>query len=298
MDEIKRIREGFEKQRLVVLPRDTVVSRCTELPIVKELYVTNIGHFPPARYHYVDRPDGCEENILIFCVGGNGWCQLLDKVWQIHEGITLIIPAGIPHCYGADEVAPWSIYWSHFRGQSASDYLNYLGVSKESPLLNTSNMVTLTEAFEDMYVHTQHDLTDNELLSLSTSQARFLALLSVFKQAPLSSSLRVEQRIFQSIKFMKKNLNCSLTLEQLSKEANLSTSHYSSLFKQQVSNSPIAFFNNLKMQRACEIFNSGETNIAGVACELGFNDFFYFSRIFKKIVGVSPSKYMTMTVNK
>lgn len=298
MEATKRIREGFEKQRLVVFPRDTIVRRCMELPVIKELYVTDIGHFPPARYHYVDRPEGCKEHILIFCVGGSGWCRLLDQVWQVREGIALIIPANTPHCYGADEVAPWTIYWSHFQGLSANAYLKYLEVSEKSPLIHTSNLVTLTEAFEDMYVHTQHSLTDNQLLSLSTSQARFLALLAISKETTPSSALRAEQRVFQSIRFMKTHLDKSLTLEQLSSEARMSTSHYSALFKQQVSSSPIAFFSNLKMQKACEIFNSGETNIAVVASKLGYNDSFYFSRVFKKIVGVSPTVYLNSNSQK
>jgi AraC family transcriptional regulator, arabinose operon regulatory protein len=287
----ERIKDGFPNQRMTVVAPD-VIARCRQLSLVQNLYVTDVGHFPPARHHYVDRPEGRNEHVLIFCVGGNGWCQINNHLWNIKEGSVFVIPGDTPHCYGAHEESPWTIYWVHFSGSSATQYLAYLGVSAQQPLLEVTNSMSLTESFEDMLLHVQRGYTDEALLLLSTVQAHLLALIFAAKKISASTGKHVEQRLFRSIRYMKANINHVLTLEQLANNVNMSSSHYSALFKQQISNSPIAFFNNLKMQRACELFNSDNTNIASVARDLGFEDSFYFSRIFKKIVGMPPSEYV------
>ena len=51
------------------------------------------------------------------------------------------------------------------------------------------------------------------------------------------------------------------------------------------------FFINLKMKEACKMLRSSEMYIYEIAQKLGYSDQYYFSRIFKKVVGMSPKKY-------
>ena len=67
----KRIKEGFPKQRLVVLP-PTVVERCSSMPIVSNLYVTDIGAYASAAHHYVERKHGIATAVMIYCLSGRG----------------------------------------------------------------------------------------------------------------------------------------------------------------------------------------------------------------------------------
>lgn len=292
----ERIQDGFLNQRMAVIPR-AIVTSSKEQAIVQNCYITDLGHFPPARHHYVDRPLGRDEYVLIFCTGGNGWCQINEHLWNIREGNVLIIPAGTPHRYGAHEVAPWTIYWSHFAGDTADQLIEKLGVTPEKPLFETNEIIRMTECFEGMLrdiqqINSPEDYDSDTLLLLSASQILMLAIILASRKSSGSGGRNVEKRVFQSISYMKANITQTFTLEQLADNINMSSSHYSALFKQQIHNSPIAFFNNLKMQRACEIFNAGQHNISRAANQLGFEDSYYFSRIFKKIVGTSPSEYI------
>ena len=72
MTRAEHIREGFEGQRLVRCP-DEVLARCLRMPLVRELFVTDIGHFPNTLHHYVDRPKGSPNHIFIYNVRGRGW---------------------------------------------------------------------------------------------------------------------------------------------------------------------------------------------------------------------------------
>jgi AraC-like DNA-binding protein len=90
---------------------------------------------------------------------------------------------------------------------------------------------------------------------------------------------------------MKAHLNGILTIEVLANQACYSISRYSELFKQKTGYSPIQFFIRLKIQKSCEYLYFTNLNIKEICKEVGFDDPYYFSRMFKKQIGVSPSEY-------
>src|SRR5690606_6028335 len=108
-------REGFEGQRAIVLP-NKMKELCSYTPPTSSLYITDIGFYPRARYHFRERPSGIAQNILIYCAEGKGWVELPGEKTAINPNEFLVIPADMPHKYGADEDNPWTIYWAHFKG--------------------------------------------------------------------------------------------------------------------------------------------------------------------------------------
>ena len=72
-------KEGFEGQRAIVIPAKILTMHCDTHPVVKQLYVTDIGYYPNALYHHRQRTHGTNQHILIYCVRGNGWAIVNDK---------------------------------------------------------------------------------------------------------------------------------------------------------------------------------------------------------------------------
>ena len=77
----------------------------------------------------------------------------------------------------------------------------------------------------------------------------------------------------------------------MAEEVRLSASHFSRLFAERTGHSPIDYFIQLKIQRACQLLNNSDWSIAEVAREMGFEDQFYFSRLFRKVMNMSPREY-------
>ena len=71
----------------------------------------------------------------------------------------------------------------------------------------------------------------------------------------------------------------------------LSSAYLSRVFKETTGYSVIEFFNKIKVDKAKELIIEGDKKVKEVAQILGFTDEFYFSRIFKKIEGISPSEF-------
>lgn len=278
---------------MAVLP-DTVVRQGQRLPVVRELFVTDIGHYPTARGHYVHRPCGRGESILIYCTGGRGWCEMGGREWRAREGWALLIPAGVPHLYGADAEDPWTIWWVHFGGALATQFLQALGVSPRNPMLYAPATLRLGDAFEDSYAHLQHGYSDATLIGLATGLARLLGLLKTHQRAPDARGRSGEEGIRQTILFMREHLDRPLRLRDLAELLDLSVPHYSTLFRKVTGTSPGRFLTHLKMQRACELLDATDQLVAEIGRQVGFKDPFHFSRAFKRVVGKAPTHYRAM----
>lgn len=82
-----------------------------------------------------------------------------------------------------------------------------------------------------------------------------------------------------------------LTLEEIAAVVNLDKSYLCRLFKRETGCSVFQYLNEQRMQRAAELIARGNTYVREVAEAVGIEDPFYFTRIFKKAFGVSPSEY-------
>ena len=83
--------EGFPGQRLVIIP-PAIAVQASRQPVTRDLCVTHIGTFAAAGGHYVERPHGTPQHILIACVSGSGSCILAGQERQLEAGDLLFLP--------------------------------------------------------------------------------------------------------------------------------------------------------------------------------------------------------------
>ena len=95
----------------------------------------------------------------------------------------------------------------------------------------------------------------------------------------------------QSIEFMQHNFDKSLSLADFAAQLNFSVSHYSSVFKNKTGYAPIAYFNQIKMQKASQFLHFTALRNKEIAAKVGVDDAYYFSRLFTKTMGISPKAY-------
>lgn len=280
-------KEGFEGQKACILTH-AKRSFCARHSFCQQLYITDIGYYPTAALHSRERKNGCAQYILIYCVGGKGWYSVFNKTYEVGSNQFFIIPAGVAHKYGADTDNPWSIYWVHFTGKMAKFYYKLLNVSKtHGPAVAIANATRLM-LFEDILHHLEL-MNNNDNIIYSNSC--LYAFLSSFQISEMRISINENDLIQQCIAYMKQHLSKGLRLEDLSKVVNLSPSHLSAIFRSRMKYSPIHLFTSLKMQRACQLLMDGQQKIKTIAHELGYDDQYHFSRVFKNTIGVSPKNF-------
>lgn len=99
------------------------------------------------------------------------------------------------------------------------------------------------------------------------------------------------RKIEQSIQYMVQHLNEPLHVAQLAETAHTSPSHFFVLFKRWAGLSPIDYFIRLRMRQACRLLAATSMSVKEVAAVLGYDDPFYFSRVFKSVNGTPPTDY-------
>jgi transcriptional regulator GlxA family with amidase domain len=98
-------------------------------------------------------------------------------------------------------------------------------------------------------------------------------------------------RIEQSVAYMTQHLNQPLQVATLAARVSISPSHFFALFKRRVGVAPMDYFTRLRMERACRLLETTSLSVKQVAAELGYDDPFYFSRVFKSVNQVAPSDF-------
>jgi AraC family transcriptional regulator, arabinose operon regulatory protein len=77
----------------------------------------------------------------------------------------------------------------------------------------------------------------------------------------------------------------------MASHAGLSASRFSALFRQRTGTSPLDFHIQLKMQEACRQLILSKGKIQDIATALGYDNSYYFSRLFRQVIGHSPRQY-------
>ncbi|TSJ44446.1 cupin domain-containing protein [Mucilaginibacter corticis] len=125
-------KDGFDGQRAIILPKSIINKVCLPDPIINSCYITAFGYYPKAKFHYRKRPNGSEQNILIYCLEGTGKVSIADKSSNVSPGECFVIPCHLAHQYKSDEESPWTIYWCHFKGEHSDDIVRAMLVKMSS----------------------------------------------------------------------------------------------------------------------------------------------------------------------
>lgn len=282
--------EGFVGQRLVVVPRPILAS-ALQGPLIQSLLPSDAGFYPKAKGHTCVRERGCPETVFIYCSEGNGWCEIAGQMHEITRNQLLILPASIPHVYGADKKKPWTIYWFHAVGTHLPLYLEMLGATAEKPVVPLGGDVQLLSLFEDVLEELEHGFTMAHLLYAAHALTHLMGLILRHKDESGYGATNVRERVAKSIEFMKNHLREPLKIATLAGLVSLSRSHYTTLFQRVTGYAPLSYLNHLRMQRAVQLLNTTDLSIKQISDQLGFCDQFYFSRAFAKMHNHSPSEH-------
>lgn len=270
----KMKKDGFKNEQIVIIPRD-------KIDFDAKTYMTDIGYFPSAKYHYRKREKGSDEHILILCIAGKGF---VNKEMIVNSESLVIIPKGVHHEYMASDDAPWHIFWVHFATNEDFPF-------KEITLLNLSKEQTKT--YMDIFVNMLHALSNeiNEKSLRFTSNAIKYMVGIINNHVSEINKNHSHIIIRKTKKYVLENLRLPLSIEGICETFQVSKSHLFYLYKEEFGVSPHAYFTNLKMDIASNYLLITTMNVKQIAAALGYEDPYYFSRLFKKKYSLSPNHY-------
>tara|TARA_R110001599_G_scaffold28536_2_gene98606 strand:+ start:529 stop:1416 length:888 start_codon:yes stop_codon:yes gene_type:complete len=265
-----------------------VLSALCLHPLTRSCYTTAIGYYPKAKSHEMKRTEH-DDYILIYCADGKGFLSLNKEKKTVKAGELFILPPNTVHAYQADEDQPWTVYWCHFQGEQAKDFFDYINHNQSFEIIRNMTDIDFIQAFREL-IETVRD---------STQLSDFIHASNLFRHILTKIERQMKRRnryenglsIPKIQQFMRININKLISLEELASLSHCSKYHFARQYQLLTGTSPLKHFITLKMEHACFLLEQTSLSMSEIATQLGYDDALYFSRVFRKVLGLAPSTY-------
>lgn len=257
--------------------------------LTKDCYPLAVGCYERAHGHKMSRTRH-DDNLLIYCFAGRGFLQTPSWSGDVEAGQLLLLPQGVNHRYGADDNDPWSIYWCHFSGHQAQDYIFNMDYSEANPVQMIGHSPNLMSHFRSVLAETGTGYNAKAMVYAANMLKQLLAYIGkLLNETRNTQQQKFNLDLIQA--YMLQNLDKSIDLELLARQANLSKYHFSKKYKELTGHSPVHHFHQMKVEYARYLLETSDLDIQGIAARVGYDDSLYFSRFFRRATGQPPTRY-------
>lgn len=239
---------------------------------------------------------------LFLVVGGKGYVTVENKKHYVKTGMLFYFKPDIIHIIEPNLEKPIKFLSVHFSFVHVNYYDNKwtlteeTGALKFNPMQELKDYYSILSTFRKLVETWDIKLPSYEFVCKTILQQLIFEIRDTLKRNTANYAVTI--KVKKIIKYMNENINSVITLNCLSKLVDLSPAYLSRIFKESTGYSVIEFFNKMKIDKAKELISGGDKKIKEVSQSLGFKDEFYFSRLFKKIEGVSPKEFYSKNVHE
>lgn len=228
-------------------------------------------------------------------VSGKGIYKVGNKSYDIGIGNTFLIYPGTEITYIADKDDPWDYYWVGFSGNDARIIINQTDFTKENPVI----CIDMDDRFEELLMDIYHTKGNSDSSIIKMSGYLMLALSyliekSTHKKLRQNSSIEYTKKALEYIEY---HYTEKLMVQDISDYIGISRSQLYRVFMELYQKSPMDIILEYRIRMACQLLKTSKLSIGSVGYSVGFEDNLYFSRAFKKVMGLSPREYIRSIAN-
>lgn len=240
----------------------------------------------------IDRPHGMKGYIINLTIKGRGRVFDGEAAFDCEPGEMLLFQPKTPHYYGrAPESDCWYHRWIYFRPRAYwHDWLRWQDETNGVGRLRLPE--SLRGEFDRLFASIEQ--THNSGRRFAEELAMNLLerlLLRAVEEDPRSHQQIRDPRIIEACQYVTSNLAGELKIEAVAKHVCLSPSRLAHLFREQMGVNLLRWREDQRVIRAKLLLQTTQEPIASIGREVGYDDQLYFSRVFRKRVGVSPSDF-------
>ncbi|WP_237657920.1 arabinose operon transcriptional regulator AraC [Tolumonas lignilytica] len=241
----------------------------------------------------IDRPNGMKGYIINLTVKGKGKIFSGANEFIVKPGDLLLFPPDAVHYYGrADDSEEWYHRWVYFRPRAYwADWLKWPHEVEKVGYITLPDP-HLANEFDSLFLEIEE--THKEIRPMSEQLAMNLLerlLIRCYEISSLADHAPMDHRILEACQILSTSLSAEITIEALAEQVFLSPSRLAHLFREQVGVSIVRWREDQRIIRAKLLLQTTPMPVAVIGQQVGYDDQLYFSRVFKKRVGVSPSEY-------
>ncbi len=230
-------------------------------------------------------------SIIALAVAGRARYECGGKSFLVQKGNMVFFPKGMSHSAQSDPGSPWSFFSAGFQLVPA-DATASEAFSRLPNWTLPKNAVRALELFQEL----DGLWSGQDPGYLLACRSRLLDLLHIVVRGAVGASRSVPhaRRLEPVVQQLREQPAQNYRVEELAEQVGLSPSRFRALFKALTGHSVVRYQNWVRVNKAKDLLLSGEYSVAEAASEVGFDDTYYFSRLFRKMTGFAPSHYRNM----
>lgn len=229
---------------------------------------------------------------LIYIVNGSGFFESLSVQNQkIEAGCIILLFPGEWHRYKPHPNKGWDEYWVGFNGSIIERLIESNFFQKSKPLINIGFNDEILALINSILLYTREEKAGYQQVISGTVLHLLGKLYSLDKQKKFEKENTTEKVITQAIVLLRSKLDEHISMETIAIELQVGYTWFRKTFKQYTGMAPHQYFIQLKIEKAKTLLGDLNKSVKEIAYELNFEYPLYFSKIFKKKVGLSPEKF-------
>lgn len=231
-----------------------------------------------------------QEYQINYITEGTGTFETLEEQFQVVPGSMLILRPGMWHRYKPDSDTGWNEHYIGFNGDICTKLFHEGFFQAGKPVIDVGFQESILKLFFEIIESVKDEKTGHQQVSSANTILLLSQIISVTRNQEFAGKT-IERTIRKSCLYFRENLDVNVNIEKLASELNVGYSYFRQMFRKYTGISPSQYHLSLRIQRAKDLLVSTNQSFKEISTSLGFESYFYFSRIFKDKTGESPQEF-------
>lgn len=258
---------------------------------VHALSVTSCGVYRLVRQPVMQtlRPEGRRDYQLLYICSGRAFFCLGEERREVPAGHMVLYRPGERQQYYYYAKDNPEVYWIHFSGYDAPHMLDKTGFA-DTPVLPCGMSFHYPELFRQIILELQLKRPCFEELLCACLQQIFEKVHR--NQLEISAGrYRNMEEMEAAVHFFNESFTRDISIEQYARSRHMSVSWFIRSFRHYMGMTPMQYITAIRINTARELLKNTDYSIQEVSALSGYDNPLYFSRIFRRHTGYSPSRY-------
>ena len=257
----------------------------------RDLAVNSCGHQRFINKDFTTlREKGRVDYQIIYLSRGRGVYELSGRTEEVAKGHIVLYRPGERQYYRYDHDDGTETYWIHFTGHGAEECLRGAGFGGGRTFY-VGHSETIVDLFRRIITELQVKKPLHDAMSCALFQELLCHLGRKHAEFAGGANHTAEADLEKIIESMHSSYNARHSVRELAQQCHLSVYRFIHNFKSRTGFPPLEYLTRVRIEKAQELLANSALGISEISSIIGYENPLYFSRVFKKRTGVSPSSY-------
>lgn len=258
------------------------------------LRINNCGYYRIHTTPVIEtpHPEGRNDYQLLYIAAGKGefYFKGSKEPTIVTKGNMILFRPGEPQVYYYYAVDKTEVYWVHFTGWKVEEYLERYELPHDENVFYTGVTPDYPWIYNQMIRELQLQRVNYEDMISLYMHHIFITINRYIKERRETKNDTIND-IERAAHYFKDNYNKQISIEQYAAEHLMSVNWFIHSFKSVMKMSPMQYIISLRIAMAKGYLENSTKNIAEISNEVGYENALYFSRLFRKYTGMTPTEY-------